>query len=198
MYTEGLNPIRLAHECYIDYIRKAQSFHIYGTKLQNVQEASDRIHGVLCEVASKQRCLGPNAAKIYMVIPPSSEQFSKDVHLEPNHGLRNRQITVQRLPENVGVQCFLSGRKPPQRFLAEWDRKRETILKANSVFLKKVVQRGLDDTLYCRTHLVMKVNFGTLVLFGYQKPAGNSQAHDTEYFLEMMREKGIQAELIRQ
>lgn len=158
----------------------------------------DRIHGVLCEVASKQRCLGPNAAKIYMVIPPSSEQFLKDVQLDPNHSLRNRQITVKRLPENVGVQCYLTGRKPTQRSLAEWGETRETILKANSVFLKKVVQRGLDDTLYCRAHLVMKVNFGTLVLFGYEKPAGDSQTHSTMYFLEMMREKGIQAELIRQ
>lgn len=164
----------------------------------NVQGALDRIHGVLCEVATKNRWLGTTAVRIHMVIPPTSDQFLKEVYLDTNHNLLNRQITVKRLPENNGVQCHLYGKKPPQRILANWDKKRATLLKANSLFFRNVVQRGLDDTLYCRTHVVMKVNFGTLVLFGYQRPSGNSNSHDTLAFMEMMRNKSVQAELVKQ
>lgn len=197
MNTEAFDSIRSDHACHIEYVRKTQSFQVYGMKTANVQEALDRIHGVLCEIATKNRCLGATATRVHMVVPPTSEQLLMGVHLDGNHNLKDRQITVKRLPENGGVQCHLTGRKPARGALATWEKKREALLKANSAFLRKVVQRGLDDTLYCRAHVVMKVNFGTLVLFGYQRPAGNAISHDTMYFMEMMRGKGIHAEVLR-
>lgn len=195
MNTESLDPIRFDHECHIEYERNTQSFHVYGLRSPMVQEALDRIHGVLCEVATKNRLLG-SATRIHIVVPPTSEQFLSDVQLEGNHNLKNRQITVKR--DHMGVQCHITGRKPPQKHLLAWERKREALLKANSAYLRKIVQRGLDDTLYCRAHVVMKVNFGTLVLFGYQRPADGSQSHDATLFMEMMRGNCIQAEVIRQ
>lgn len=198
MKTEAFDAIRFDHECHIEYVRKTKSFLVYGMKAGNVQEALDRIHGVLCELATRNRCNGATAARVHMVVPPTSEQFQKGVFLDGNHNLKDRQITVKRLPGNGGVQCHLTGHRPTQRDLAAWENKREALLKANSAFLRKAVQRGLDDTLYCRAHLVMKVNFGTLVLFGYQRPADKSTSHDTMYFMEMMRGKGIHAEVLRQ
>lgn len=153
---------------------------------------------MFCELATKQRCLGSTAARIHIVVPPSSERYLNEVRLDNHHDLINRQITVKRLPENRGVQCYLIGRRPPQRFFDTWEKRRDTLLKANSAFLRKVVQRGLDDTLFCRAHISMKVNFGTMVVFGYEKTERNSQSHDTLYFLEMMRDKNIHAEVLRQ
>ncbi|KAF8469041.1 hypothetical protein BDZ91DRAFT_83054 [Kalaharituber pfeilii] len=195
--TEALDQLRLDHECHIEYVRKTQSLHVYGTKPQEVSICVNRIYGILCEVATKRRCLGSTATKFHMVTPPTADQFLTDVHLDMNHDLKNRQITVKRHPDNYGVQCHLTGLKPAVKKLLRWNTTRASLLRANSAFLRQIVQRGLDDTLHCRAHIAMKVNFGTLVLFGYKKSKNEAYTHEIEEFMEIMRDRGIQAELLK-
>ena len=191
----GLDPIRLDHECHIDFVRKDQAIHVYGMKPGDVQSAIDRIYGVLCETATKSRCLGPTTTRVHIVVPPNSDQLMSDVLLDLNHDLLNRQITVKQ--GNIGVQCQLYGRKPTQQKIKGWEKTRAGLLQANANFLREVVQRGLEDTLFMRTQVHMKVNFGKLVLFGYKKPSRSDQTHDIQEFMEMMRSRDLQSELVR-
>ncbi|KAI5810115.1 hypothetical protein DFH27DRAFT_538158 [Peziza echinospora] len=191
---EALDPIRMDHECHIDFNRADEAIYVYGMKPVDVQTALDRIFGALCEIATMNRCLGPTTTRFHITVPPSSEVVKSHVKLDQDHNLVGRQITVKL--NNIGVQCTLNGLKPTANSLREWEEDRIRIIKANAVFFRKIVQRGLEDTLFLRTQVHMKVNFGKLVLFGYQKQS-SPDGHDLKKFLAMMRDNHVQSEMIR-
>ena len=197
MNTEAYDIIRVEHECHITYDRKQNAFIVYGDTDASVKECLERMYGLLCEIATKNRIMGNTATRAHIVAPPHPENLQMDVLLDTKHAHRNRQITIKRQVENNGVECRMSGRKQPARNMKAWNVTRGNILKSNDRYLRELAQRGLEDTVSCRAHLSMKVNFGSLVLFGYRKPANGGQCHDMDTFLEMMRNKDVQSELIR-
>ena len=183
------------HKCHIDFNREDAAIYVYGMKPADVQTALDRIFGALCEIATMNRCLGPTTTRFHITVPPSPEVVKSHVLLNQDHDLVGRQITVKL--NNIGVQCKLYGLKPTAISLKNWERVRAAVLKANAVFFRKIVQRGLDDTLFLRTQVHMKVNFGKLVLFGYKKPSSVDGTHEIHDFLAMMRDNHVQSEMVR-
>lgn len=191
MAFEALDAVRFDCEVYVIFSRKRSMFRVLGNQPKNVDIAVNRIYGAFCEIASKNR--KPN--KRFLVHPPSMELPGVAVRIVKRHNLENRQVTIKRLPENIGVQVFLTGNPPSQRFLNAWQVKRELIERANYNYLKKVVQQGLNDVCYFRGYSALKIHFGTLVLFGYKKPAGGQ--FDLEDFCEMMGDPQTAGEIIR-
>lgn len=191
MGFEALDSVRFECEVYIIFSRKRSMFRVLGDDPSNVERAINRIYGAFCEIASKNR----KPSKRFLVHPPSLALPGVAVRVVKRHNLENRQVTIKRLPQNIGVQVFLTGDPPSQRYLREWQVKREVIKRTNYVYLKKVFQQGLNDVCYFRGHSAMKIHFGTLVLFGYKKPAGGQFA--LEDFCQMMGDPQTAGEVIK-
>lgn len=194
MNYESLDRIRVEQECFIDFDRKNSEFVVLGRKDNNVAIAISRIYGVFCEIAARNRL----PTKGNLVEPPQKQELLSDVYLDRRHSLVNRQITFKVHVDNSGAQCHLTGHTPPmvRGPFADWESKRSSILRANHLYLRKVVQQALNDLIYIRSHVTMKVNFGTLVLFAYQQPKEN--VFPLMEFMQMLRGKQTQTELLRQ
>lgn len=191
MAFEALDAIRFDCEVYIIFSRKRSMFRVLGNEPRNVDAAINRIYGAFCEIASKNR----KPSKRFLVHPPSMRLPGISVRVVKKHNLENRQVTIKRLPGNIGVQVFLTGNPPSQHFLSEWQIKREAMERSNYIYLKKVIQQGLNDVYYFRGYSALKVHFGTLVLFGYKKPIGGM--FGLEDFCEMMGDPQTAGEVIR-
>lgn len=191
MAFEALDAVRFDCEVYIIFSRKRSMFRVLGNQPKNVDIAIDRIYGAFCEIASKNR----KPSRKFLVHPPSMGLPGAAVRVVKRHNLENRQVTIKRLPENIGVQVFLTGFRPSDHFLNEWQVKREIMKKKNYVYLKRVIQQGLNDICYFRGYSALKIHFGTLLLFGYKKPVGGQ--FDLEDFCEMMGDPQTAGEIIR-
>lgn len=164
---ELLDDIRYECEVYIIFRRERGMFQILGENPENVQRATDRIFGTFCETAAKNR--RPNLK--FLVHTPSADLPNIYVSLLKNHSLEGRHLTIR--PEFMSVQVVFSGDAPSQRFLDNWRVRRPKLERANSLYLKQVAQQGLNDVLYLRGHVTLKIHFGTLVLFNHPQPSAD-------------------------
>lgn len=161
---EVLDDIRYECEVYIVFSRENGMFQVLGENSDNVEKATDRIFGTFCEIAARNR--RPNVR--FLVHAPSANLPKIHVSLLKNHRLEGRHLTIR--PELMSVQALFSGDVPSQKFLNNWKVRRAKLEKANSLYLKQVAQQGLNDVLYLRGHVTLKIHFGTLVLFNHPEP----------------------------
>jgi len=189
---EALDDIRYENRVYITMSRAEGVFHVAGEDEALVNAALDRMFGVFCEVAARNR--KPN--RKMLVHPPSSNPRGATVKLIMDHGFRDRQVTIKRL-KNLWPMVRLPTTPPKAGWLEMWNAKRAKLEKANYIYLKKVVQQGLSDLLYYRGHSTMKVHFGSLMLFSYKAPERKGEFELLE-FCEMAKNPQAAGELIRQ
>lgn len=178
---ELLDDIRYECEVYILFLRERGMFLILGENPGNVERATDRIFGTFCETAAKNR--RPNLK--FLVQTPSTNLPTAYVSLLKNHSLEGRHLTTH--PELMTVQVVFSGDPPSQKFLDNWRVKRSKLENANSLYLKQVAQQGLNDVLYLRGHITLKIHFGTLVLFNHPQPSADG-LFSLEDFCSMIRD----------
>jgi len=191
MAFEALDDIRFEQQVWILFVRKANVFRVLGNNSKNVEIAVERIRCVFCEVAAKKR----SPTKMVLLQPPSEELTATKIVANENHDLINHQVTVKRLEENRGVQVFLGGIAPNQKFRKMWKMKRESLASANDIYMRKAIQQGLQGLPYFIGHVRLRVYIGKIVLFGYRR------ARDGVYsileFGEMVRNGQTVGELIR-
>lgn len=164
---EVLDDIRYECEVYILFSREKGMFQVLGDNPDNVEKATDRIFGTFCETAAKNR--QPNLK--FLVHTPSVNLPNVHVSLLKNHRLEGRHLTIR--PELMSVQALFSGDVPSQKYLNNWKERRAKLEQANYLHLKQVVQQGLNDVLYLRGHVTLKIHFGTLVFFNHPEPSAD-------------------------
>ena len=191
MAFEALDDIRFEQKVWILFIRKRNMFRVLGDDPKNVDTAVERIRGVFCEVAAKRR----RPTKMVLLRPPSVNLSATMVIANENHDLINRQVTVKRTEANKGIQLFLGGAAPNQKFLEMWNTKSEILTRANDAYLRKALEQGIQDLPYFLGHARIRVYIGKLVLFGYRKVKGGT--YSLTNFSEMVRNSQTAGELIR-
>lgn len=189
---EALDDIRYENKVYITMSRAEGIFHVAGEDEALVNAGLERMFGVFCEVAARNR--KPN--RKMLVHPPSSNPRGATVKLIMGHDFTDRQVTIKRLKTNLGPMVRLSAIPPKAGWLEMWKTKRAKLEKANYIYLKKVVQQGLSDLLYYRGHSTMKVHFGSLMLFSYKAP--EREEFELLEFCDMAKNPQAAGELIRQ
>ncbi|RPA96985.1 hypothetical protein L873DRAFT_1692442 [Choiromyces venosus 120613-1] len=188
---EALDDIRYENRVYITMSRAEGIFYVAGEDEALVEAALERLFGVFCEVAGRNR--KPN--RRMLVHSPSSNPRGATVKLIMEHSFKDRQVTIKRLKINLGPMVRLSAIPPNAEWLEMWKTKRVKLEKANYVYLKKVVQQGLSDLLYYRGHSTMKVHFGSLMLFTYKAP--EREEFELLEFFDMAKNTQAAGELIR-
>lgn len=189
---ELLDDIRYECEVYVTFSREREMFQVLGDNPENVQKATDRVFGTFCETAAKNR--QPNLK--FLIHTPSINLPNAYVSLRKNHSLEGRHLTSR--PELMSVQVVFSGDAPSQQFLDNWKLRRGKLETANSLYLKQVAQQGLNDVLYFRGHVTLKIHFGTLVLFNHPQPSADG-LFPLEDFCRLIRDPNGRAsgEVIR-
>lgn len=189
---ELLDDVRYECEVYIIFSREKGMFQILGDNPDNVEKATDRIFGAFCEIAAKNR----RPSLKFLAHTPSIDLPKSHVSLLKNHTLEGRHLTIR--PELMSVQVVFSGDAPSQKFLEDWGMTRAKLEKANHLYLKQVAQQGLNDVLYFRGHVTLKIHFGTLVLFNHPEPTADG-LFPLEDFCELIRDPNGRAngEVIR-
>ncbi|CAZ81357.1 unnamed protein product [Tuber melanosporum] len=188
---EALDDLRYENRVYITMSRAEGIFHVAGEEEALVNAALERMFGVFCEVAGRNR--KPN--RKMLVHPPSPNPRGATVKLITEHGFKDRQVTIKRLKTNLGPMVRLSAIPPKAEWLEMWKTKRAKLERANYIYLKKVVQQGLSDLLYYRGHSTMKVHFGSMMLFSYKAP--ECEEFELLEFCEMAKNPQAAGELIR-
>jgi hypothetical protein len=191
MAFEALDDIRFEQQVFILFSRKRNMFRILGDEQENVETAVQRIHGVFCELAAKNR----KPTRMCLVTPPSEHIRCTRVMSNENHNLVNRQITVKRVDENKGIQVYLYGPPPNARFKEFWKSKAPIMKEANAEYMRKALLQGLQDVNYYRGHVKLRVYLGKMVLFGYRRSRDGS--YDINEFSEMVRNPQTAGEVIR-
>lgn len=187
---EALDSIRYDNECFILYNRKQKMFKILGDNQGNVDNAVDRVFGVLCEVAAKQR----RCNKMILVEPPSHGLPGTVVMMEFQHDLMDVHTTVPH-HVNHGIQLKLGGRSPPVLFLRQWQHQRESLWAENSNYMHAVIQQGLHDVAYYRGYVKLRFYIGKLVMFGYKRSVTNE--YPLHQYMEDVRAPQSDGEVIR-
>lgn len=165
---EALDDIRFENKVYITMARAQSVLRVLGSDHDSVAIAIERVFGVFCEIAARNR----KSNRKLLVHPPCAHPIGTAVRLITDHSLKHRQVTFKRLPENIGRQVALTAGPAGTEWLDMWKIKSEKMERANYAYLRKVVQQGLRDVLYFRGHVTMKVHFGTLLLFFFKEPSG--------------------------
>ncbi|PWW77014.1 hypothetical protein C7212DRAFT_294470 [Tuber magnatum] len=187
---EALDDVRYENRVYITLSRAEGIFHVAGEEEPLVEAALERMFGVFCEVAGRNR--KPN--RKLLVHPPSSNPRGATVKLIMEHGFKDRPVTIKRKAD-IWPMVRLSTIPPRAEWLEMWKTKRARIERANYIYLKKVVQQGLNDLLYYRGHSTMKVHFGSMMLFSYRAP--KREEFELLEFCEMAKNPQAAGELIR-
>jgi hypothetical protein len=188
---EALDDIRFENQVHITMARAQSMLRILGSDEGGVAMAAERVFGVFCEIAARNR--KPNRKLV--VRPPGAHPSGTTVRLITHHNLKDRQVTIKRNPDTVGARVALSAVPAGKRWADMWKEKAEKMDKANYRYLKKVVQQGLRDILYFRGHATMKIHFGTLLLFAYKMPVNGE--FGLEEFCEMARHSQTIGEVVK-
>ncbi|CCX34171.1 Similar to hypothetical protein [Tuber melanosporum Mel28]; acc. no. XP_002837166 [Pyronema omphalodes CBS 100304] len=190
---EGLDDVRQEQEVYILFNRAKNMFRILGDDREKVSLALTRLKGIFREVATMTR----KPTTEVLLKPPSLELEAMRVAVAPARDLQNRQITFQVNEENTGVTAKLDGPRPTRDFMEFWKNRSEIIQKANMIFMRKCLLRGLEDVAYCRSYVRMRVYIGRMVFFSYMRTKAPDGRYGIDDFGEGVRNSRTEGEVIR-
>ncbi|KAH8148070.1 uncharacterized protein LAJ45_07834 [Morchella importuna] len=182
---------------YLDQERRREERQLDGYMLQVLGEDPDavdkavaRLYGAFCGAAAKGRTITDK----HLLHPPSMDLQNTRVSLIRERELENCQ-TIERFWGSTGVRALLVGEFPSWEFVEAWKTRREILEAANDRFIKKAMNEGLREVVYFRGYASLKINFGTLVLFGYKTPP--PEGYSIDDFSRMVRDPMICGELIK-
>ncbi|KAI9696531.1 MAG: hypothetical protein M1836_005550 [Candelina mexicana] len=174
---EVLDPIRMAHGCYIVFDSSRSIFKVMSNNANAISEVLSRLRGTVCDVVSRNN----EPIRLYLVDPPSCTAIRKHVDFIKT--------------DNHCVIPTIAGAQLSQEELDAWKTSRLNQESSNQQRLKAAIIRCLTNLLYYRGHVRMRVYFGTLVLSSYKKPTG--EKHTLEEFLAMMNSSQTRANLVQ-
>lgn len=190
---ELLDDVRIEHDVWIVDYRQLDGYmlQVLGEDPDAVDKAVARLYGAFCGAAAKGRTITDK----HLLHPPSMDLQNTRVSLIRERELENCQ-TIERFWGSTGVRALLVGEFPSWEFVEAWKTRREILEAANDRFIKKAMNEGLREVVYFRGYASLKINFGTLVLFGYKTPP--PEGYSIDDFSRMVRDPMICGELIKQ
>ncbi|RPB11490.1 hypothetical protein P167DRAFT_489213, partial [Morchella conica CCBAS932] len=189
---ELLDDVRIEHDVWIVDYRQLDGYmlQVLGEDPDAVDKAVARLYGAFCGAAAKGRTITDK----HLLHPPSMDLQNTRVSLIRERELENCQ-TIERFWGSTGVRALLVGEFPSWEFVEAWKTRREILEAANDRFIKKAMNEGLREVVYFRGYASLKINFGTLVLFGYKTPP--PEGYSIDDFSRMVRDPMICGELIK-
>jgi len=189
---EVLNPVRINHKVYIDWIDNSDGFPCLkiSSRSINYEEHIAAAFKGIRKAIQHARAQAISASPMFVVNPPTASAMRAIVSPASRiSGQDGKSTYIEGL--------ILSGHVLTEGQKSKWNARRKTLKRENHKALEKHLVEGLTELSALKGWMRMRVHFGRLVLRRYRQAELLNSKCTFDFLCEMLRSPRVQGSIDR-